>query len=126
MGIVIDRDDEPDITLQSPGEALFWGLCWLHEIPVERARLDRDSVQSGDVWYCPGFHVVVPKFLNLWVEIADGDGEGVLRPAREAYRKVVGRRLVVLYREDLDNLRDASRQSQFIARLRLLDQRRRP
>lgn len=118
MRINVTGDDDEEITLQSPGEALFWGLCWLHQIPVERTRLDRDSVESGDVWYCPGFHVVVPNFLDVWVEVADGDGESVLRPAREAYRERLGRRLTVLYREDLDRLRDATRPAAFVARLR--------
>jgi hypothetical protein len=121
MGIIIAGEDDPDVILQSPGEALFWGLCWLHQIPVERTRLDRDSVEAGDVWYCPGFHVAVPGVLDLWIEVADGDGEGVLRPARAAYREKLGRRLVVLYREDLDRLRDAGRAAQFASRLRLLD-----
>jgi hypothetical protein len=123
MGIVIDGGDEPDVTLQSPGEALFYGLCWLHQIPAERTRLDRDSVECGDVMYCPGFHVAVPKMLDVRVEIADGDhrAEAVLRPCRAAYRQVTGRHLIVLYREDLDRLRDAGKAAQFVARLKGLN-----
>ena len=120
MGIIIADDDDKEIFLQSPGEALFYGLCWFHQIPVERTRLDRDSVESGSVWYCPSFRVVVPKLLDLWVEIADGDAEGVLRPCRAAYREQRGR-LAVIYREGLIGLREANRRAQFVARLKLLD-----
>jgi hypothetical protein len=124
MRINVTEDDDKEITLQLPGEALLYGLCWFHEIPVERTRLDRDSVEAGNVWYCPSFHVVVPKFLDVWVEVADGECEDVLRPCREEYRNRLGRRLVILYREELDALRDARRPAQFIARLRLLADRR--
>lgn len=116
MKISVNQDE---ITLESPEEALFWSLCRFHGITVQRARLDGDSVFNGDVLYCPGFRVFVPKILDLWVEAADGDGEAMLRPLRTAWRAEYGtRRLVVLYREELDRLRDAGRPAQFVARLR--------
>jgi hypothetical protein len=53
-------------------------------------------------------------------EVATGDDEAALRPVRDAWRTFSRRPLVVLYREELDTLREASRPSQFVARLRTI------
>lgn len=110
----------PDIELGSPMEALFYGLCCFHEIPVRRVDQVHGVAVDGS-WYSPGFRVVVPKILDVCVEIADGKNEAALRPARAAWRSLSRYRLVVLYREELDTLREAARPDQFAARLRMID-----
>jgi hypothetical protein len=109
------------IELDSPQEALFYGLCCFHEIPVIRNTPALGGVVDGQGgWYAPGFYVAVEKMLELFVEVADGTEDVVRRNARERWRKLGMRRLAVLYRDDLDQLRDAGRPAQFVARLRLI------
>lgn len=119
------REGNADFTLDTdPMAALFWFLCWLHEIPAERTRLDRDSAGGSALMYCPDFRVAVPKMLDVYVELSDGQDEGTLRPLRDAWRTAVQRTLVVVYREQLYDLREASRPAQFVARLRMIDDAR--
>jgi hypothetical protein len=109
----------PDIALDSPMEALFYGLCCFHEISVRQVDPVHGVAVDGN-WYWPRFHVAAPQVLDVCVEVASGEDEAVLRPMRAAWRNFSARRLVVLYREELDSLRDAARPAQFAARLRLL------
>jgi hypothetical protein len=113
----------PDIELGSPMEALFYGLCCFHEIPVERIMLTAVTESGGTPWYWPGFRVAVPEVLDLHVEVSDAQNETWMRPCRAAFRQA-GQHLVVLYREELDTLREAARPSQFAARLKMIDSQR--
>lgn len=108
-----------DVELGSPEEALFWGLCHFHNVPVETVS-PQEAIQAAEVRYRPGFRVAVPRHLDTYVEIADGRREDFLRLCRFAWRDT-GRPLVVLYREELESLVAADRPSQFVARLKLLD-----
>lgn len=116
MKITVARDA---VALDSPMEALFYGLCCFHEIPVERVVLSAAGELGGPLWHWPGFRVAVPKIIDSYVEISDGSNDAALRPCRTAWRQS-GHHLVVLYREELDSLREASRPAQFVARLKLL------
>jgi hypothetical protein len=109
-----------DIELNSPEEALFYGLCCFHEIPVERVMLSAETGEEDRLWHWPAFRVAVPKILDLHVEVADLQTDSVLRPSRAAWRARGAGQLVVLYREELDALREASRPAQFAARLKLI------
>jgi hypothetical protein len=90
------------VALDSPMEALFYGLCCFHEIPVERVMLSAAGEPGGPLWwYWPGFRIAVPgSKAALWVEISDGQNDSALRPCRAAWRQS-GHRLAVLYREEL-------------------------
>jgi len=84
------------VVLDSGYEALFWGLCSLWKLPVERA--DRSlAVRVGeDGWYCPDFWLPT---LGLYVEtkgFEDDDDR-----ARYAAWQDAGYRLRVLDRDDL-------------------------
>lgn len=117
---------EDDIELESPEEALFYGLCCFHEVPVERASrsLAIAVAEHPGTWWQPGFRVAVPRLLDTWVEVADGQRESQFRLPRNVWRKSLGHPLAVLYREDLDFLRDADRPAQFVARLKQAAARR--
>ena len=88
------------IALNSPEEALFYGLCCFHEIPVEHVLLSARLEHDGPLWHWNGFHVTGPGSLNMSVEISDGSNEASLRRLRDAFRQS-GHRLAVLYREEL-------------------------
>jgi hypothetical protein len=118
--IIVSKDG---IELNSPEEALFYGLCRFHEIPVERVMLSAE-VEEGRLWYWPAFRVAVPKILDLHAEVADPQTDSALRPCRAAWRARSAGILAVLYREELDTLREASRPAQFAARLKLICNRR--
>jgi hypothetical protein len=109
---------EDNITLDSPEAALFYGLMRFWEIPCERADR-RQAVQVfGDEWYCPGFYLPGEE---LWVEVKTLEDDKD-RIRWEAWRKAgAGRKLAVLRREELDMIREASRDSMVIARLRLIE-----
>jgi hypothetical protein len=115
----------PDCPLHTPMEHLFYGLCCFHEIPVERVMLGATAQTDGPLHYWPAFRVAVPKMLEVNAEIADKDTDAALRPYRKAWRaRAGGRGLVVLYRDELDTLREAARPAQFTARLRMIDNQR--
>lgn len=103
------------VELDSPEEALFYGLCCFHEIHVKRP----DPARAAIGGYCPGFYVNVSKSTSYWVEVADGERDAELRPLRAAWRERVHLfPLAVLYREELNALRGAAGPAQFAARLR--------
>lgn len=107
----------PDGNQLSWMDSLFYGLCGFHEIPAEQIMLSATAEGGGD-WYWPGFRVVCPGVLDVYAETSDGSDDAVLRPLRAGWRRP-GRLLAVLYREDLDALRDSRRPAQFAARLKV-------
>lgn len=100
------------VVLDSGYEALFWGLCSIFKIPVERA--DRSHAQdvNGSGWYCPDFFL---PGQSIWVEVKGFEDED----DRMRYRawRMPGRRLAVLRREELDVLRVIAQGSQAVAYL---------
>jgi hypothetical protein len=111
--------DEFEYVFESGFEMLFFSLCLFWKIPVERA--DRSQAISFGIngWYCPDFWLPT---LELWVEVKGFEDDDD-RARYEAWRQA-GRRLTVLGRDELDTLREASRDSQFAARLKLIDDAR--
>jgi len=112
---------EDGIELNSSLEALFWGLCCLFEIPVERSGRAIEDGHGGR--YAPGFRVTVAGGTDIWVEAADGRHEDkARRDGRAALRAASPYRLAVLYPEELRvlmtraNSYEAYRQLQFWAR----------
>jgi hypothetical protein len=114
-----------DVMLNSPGEALFWGLCHFHEAPVERSDQFAICTSPGGPWYHPGFRVCAPRIVDVWVEVADGQEDAARHHGRDCWRQGSTLPLVVLYREDLDALREARYLAQFLARLRQTQGQRR-
>jgi hypothetical protein len=67
---------EDAIVLDSGYEALFWGLCMLHKIPIERydrakgvawkSSVYDASFQDSDGWYAPDFYL---PMLDMAVEL---------------------------------------------------------
>jgi len=94
------RVAQDDIELNSPGEALFYGLCRLHEIPVERVMLSAVAEPGGSLFYWPGF-CVARASLNMYAEVSDGQSEAAMRPLRDGWRASTPHRLAVLYQEEL-------------------------
>lgn len=88
---------EDGIALDSPEEALFYGLCRFHGIPVERVGRSRAQDVSGSGWYCPDFYL---PGLDAWVEVVSGNAEEGTRAQRTGWR-MPSRRLAVLYRDEL-------------------------
>jgi hypothetical protein len=121
---VIIQDGNGYVGLRSPAEALFWGLCHFHEVAVEQSHEFAIATGPRGSWYHPGFRVYAKGIVDVWVEVADGQEDAARRHGRECWRQANTPPLVVLYREDLDALRDARRPAQFVARLRLLAGRR--
>jgi hypothetical protein len=90
---------EDNIELDSPEEALFYGLCALHGILVQRNTPVIAGIEMpGGLWYAPGFYLPA---MDLWVEVSDGEHEAALRHGRDRWRTLGTRRLAVLYREEL-------------------------
>jgi len=84
------------IVLDSGYEALFWGLCALHKIPIERYDRSRAVKWKSGQWYAPDFWLPT---LGTAVEIKGlQDDEDELRWA--AYREQRGA-LRVFLQEDL-------------------------
>lgn len=93
--IVVD-----DATVLDSGyEALFWGLCRFHKVPIERYDREQGVEWSKDCWYAPDF--LLPS-LGVAVELKGvEDPEDDMR--WEAFTEQRGA-LVVLLREDLEAL----------------------
>jgi hypothetical protein len=93
---IIIADDA--IVLDSPYEALFYGLMRLWKVPCERADRSMAVQPIDDGWYCPDFYL---PGLDTWVEVKGFEDEDD-RIRYEAWRKAgAGRRLAVLRREEL-------------------------
>lgn len=88
------------VVLDSGFEALFWGLCSLWKIPVERADRSKAVMIGGNGWYCPDFYVLG---LNAWVEVKGFEDDDD-RARYDAWR-AEGHTLAVLHREELETLR---------------------
>lgn len=87
---------DSDVVLDSGWEALVWGICSFHKVPIER--FDRaQAIPYGDGWYGPDFiisgHYVEVKGLE------DDDDRG----RYDAWR-AAGHRLVVLDKDRLGSL----------------------
>lgn len=111
----ITMDD--DIALDSPGEALFYGLCCWYGIPVRTLNLNTCSAEANGLAYCPRFWISWEP-LELAVEVSDAADEGTMRPLRTAWRAAYHQQLAVVYREQLADLLEARRPAHFAARLR--------
>jgi hypothetical protein len=91
---------EDAMVLDSPYEALFYGLMRLWKIPVERGDRAKAIDVNGSGWYCPDFYL---PGLHIWVEVKGfEDNDDRLR--YDVWR-LSGRKLVVLRREELHVLR---------------------
>lgn len=101
-----------DVALDSPEQALFWGLMMLLEIPVERTtELWPEGRSDGKYQWRPGFYLTNAA---LWVEVeARGGGD----PSRYAAWRQAGRNLAVVRREELDVLRVMAQGTQATAYL---------
>jgi hypothetical protein len=101
------------IVLDSPYEALFWGLLRLWKIPVERA--DRElAIAHGDGWYCPDFYL---PGLDVWVEVKGYEDDD--DRARCAAWRAAGRRLAILSRVELHLLRSRANDGVIREQLRI-------
>jgi len=89
-----------EIVFESSYECLFWALCALWKIPIERADRDQAIEVNGNGWYCPDFWL---PDLDLWVEVKgfeDDDDRD-----RYAAWRTDDRHLLVIRREELHELR---------------------
>jgi hypothetical protein len=109
----------PDIAPDSPMEALFYGLCYFHEVPAERVMLSAAAERGGQLWYWPGFCVAVPGSLALYAEVSDGQHESVMRPLRTSWRASTPHRLAVLYRDELHVLMTRANSHAFMEQLKI-------
>lgn len=101
MRITVTQDD---VLLNSPEEALFYGLCHFHEVLVERVMMSAAAEGGGALFYWPGFCISSPGELALYAEVSDGQNESAMRPLRASWRLSTPHRLAVLYREELRTL----------------------
>lgn len=106
-----------DVELDSPEEALFYGLCCWYGIPVQFLRPGLMSAEADGLMYCPRLWISWGP-TKLAVEISDAADEGTMRPLRAAWRDAYHKQLAVIYREQLATLLEASWPAQFAARLR--------
>lgn len=102
------------VVLDSGFEALFWGLCSLWKVSVERA--DRKYAQdvNGSGWYCPDFYM---PGLDIWIEVKGFEDDS--HRARYAGWRMSGRKLTVLRREELDVLRTRANATEFWKQLQV-------
>lgn len=100
------------IELNSPEEALFYGLMRLWKVPCERADRSRAISVNGSGWYCPDFYL--PE-QDLWAETKGFEEED--HRLRYACWRMPGKKLAVLRREQLDVLRAIAQGTQAIAYL---------
>lgn len=91
---------EDALVLDSPYEALLYGLLRLWKIPVERADREQAIEVNGSGWYCPDFWL---PGLDLWVEVKGFEDQDD-RDRCAAWR-AAGHQLVVLSRIELHTLR---------------------
>jgi hypothetical protein len=103
---------EDAMVLDSPYEALFYGLMRMWKIPCERADRSQAVSVNGSGWYCPDFYL--PE-QDLWTEIKGFEEED--HRLRYARWRASGRMLAVLRREQLDALRVMAQGTQAIAYL---------
>jgi hypothetical protein len=89
---------DEDIELSSPGAALFYGLCDLWGIDIRHGSLAHSALVADNTYYCPEFYL---PGADVWVEVSDGQDEGLLRPYRETWRSAGVGRLAVLYPDEL-------------------------
>jgi len=92
--------EDLDIIFESSFECLFWSLCMFWKIPVERADRGKAIRVGENGWYCPDFYL--PE-EDLWVE-AKGFEDDDDRARYAAWRET-GRKLAVLGRDELEEIR---------------------
>lgn len=115
MKVKVTRED---VELDSPAEALFYGLMHLHGIVVSCIPAGM-AIEVGGICYWPGFCIAVPGAPGcLWVEVSDGQAEHMFRPARARWREE-GHRLAVLYPEELRDLVTRANGRQVLEQLRI-------
>lgn len=91
---------EDAMVLDSPYEALFYGLMRLWKVPCERADRDRAIPVNGNGWYCPDFYLPDEE---IWVETKGFEDDK--DKDRWAQWRAAGRKLVVLGSMELEELR---------------------
>lgn len=91
---------EDAMVLDSPYEALFYGLMRLWKIPCERGDRGQAISVNGSGWYCPDFYL--PE-SDLWVEVKGFEEED--HRLRYACWRMSGKRLAVLRKGELHALR---------------------
>lgn len=96
------------VVLDSTYEALFWGLCSLWKLPVERADRSKAVPVNGNGWYCPDFYV---PSMNIWVEVKGFEDDD--DRARYAAWARDGHHLTVLDRDGLIIMRAAKDERDF-------------
>lgn len=106
---------EDAMVLDSPYEALFYGLLRLWKIPVERADRSRAISVNGSGWYCPDFYL---PDMDIWVEIKGFEEED--HRLRYAAWRMFGRKLAVLRRLELHSLRTCLTRDGAVEHLRSL------
>lgn len=99
---------EDAVVLDSGYEALFWGLCSLWKIPVERADRSQAVPVNGNGWYCPDFYV---PSMNIWVEVKGFEDDD--DRTRYAAWAQAGHHLTVLDRNGLIMMRAAKDERDF-------------
>ncbi|MCW2929983.1 MAG: hypothetical protein JWM19_945 [Actinomycetia bacterium] len=100
MTKIVIKDD--GVTVESPEEALFYGLMRLWKIPCERGDRSRAIDVNGSGWYCPDFYL---PDLDAWVEVK-GFEEEDHRLRYDCWR-ISGKRLAVLKPGELHALRQS-------------------
>lgn len=93
--------EDLEIIFESSFECLFWALCMLWKIPVDRADRGLAVPVNGDGWYCPDFYL--PE-QHTWVEVKGFEDDDD-RARYAAWRTVVPARcLAVVDRDGLHEL----------------------
>lgn len=111
MTKIVIKDD--GVTLESPDEALFYGLLRLLKVPVERTtHLWPEGRSDGKYQWCPDFYLTGK---DLWVEVKGSEDDD--DRARCVAWRAAGHRLAVLHREQLDVLRVIAQDSQAVGYL---------
>ena len=90
---------EDAMVLDSPYEALFYGLTRLLKIPCERADREHAIAVNGNGWYCPDFYL---PSESLWVEVKGFEDDD--DRARCAAWRAAGQKLLVVDRNVLKTL----------------------
>jgi hypothetical protein len=105
--------EDLDVIFESGFECLFWGICSIWKIPVERADRSKAQDVNGSGWYCPDFYL---PGLDIWVEVKGFEDEDD-RMRYSAWRWP-GRKLAVLRREELHVLMTRANDSEVREQLR--------
>lgn len=98
------------IEVQTPADALLYGLCWSHRISFTYGPSPAWAVNG----YCPPFCLTLPRLGTVWVETATGQHETAMRPLRSVWREAhPAERLIVVYDDMFELLRSPRNVSAF-------------